>query len=81
MAAVLVSVLWRCAVRERLVRPDAADQEVQTLTRRLMPGLAGYLVMIVLGLFLPVVAVLGYVAIALYLIVSFGLIRNRSHRS
>jgi uncharacterized membrane protein len=37
-AAVLVSVLWRYAVRERLVRPDMADEEVQTLTKSRVRG-------------------------------------------
>ncbi len=78
LASVLVSVLWRYAVHERLVRPDAADEEVQTLTKRLTPGLAGYLVVIVVGVFLPFVAVFGYLAIAVYFILPFGLIRHRS---
>jgi len=33
------------------VRPDAADEEIQLLTQRLTPGLAGYLVLIIAGLF------------------------------
>ena len=33
------------------------------------PGLAGYVVMIVLGLFLPVIAVIGYFAIAVFILV------------
>jgi hypothetical protein len=45
-------------VRERLIRHDIADSDVKMLTRRLTPGLAGYVLMIVLGLFLPVAAVL-----------------------
>ena len=76
-AAVLVSVLWQYAVREGLVRPDAADEEVQRLTTRLTPGLAGYVVMIVVGLFLPIVAIVGYLAIPVLLIVPFGLRRRR----
>ena len=77
MASVLVSVLWRYAVRERLVRPDADDEEVQVLTKRLTPGLAAYVILIGLGLFLPVVAVLGYLAIAVYFIVPLRQIRHR----
>lgn len=77
LTSVVMSVLWRYAVRERLVRPDAADDDVRTLTRRLTPGLAGYLAMIAVGLFLPVVAVLGYLAIAVYIIVPFDAIRHR----
>jgi len=64
-------VLWRYAVRAHLVRPDAADAEIQLLTQRLTPGLAAYLVLITTGLFLPVVAVVGYLAIALYYIIPF----------
>jgi uncharacterized membrane protein len=80
MASVLVSVLWRYAVRERLVRPDAADEEVQVLTKRLTPGLAGYIIVIILGLFLPFIALLGYLAIAVYLVVPFRLKRHRLSR-
>jgi TMEM175 potassium channel family protein len=73
LAAVLVSVLWRYAVGAGLVRPDAADEEIQTLTTRLTPGLGGYVMMIVVGLFLPIVAIVGQLAIAVILIVPFGL--------
>ncbi len=76
-AAVLVSVLWRYSVREGLVRPDSDDEEVQTLSRRLTPSLGGYVVLIVIGLFVPTVAIVGYLLIAIYLIVPFGLIRGR----
>jgi len=34
--------------------------------------------MIVVKLFLPVVAVLGYLAVAVYIIVPFGALRHRS---
>jgi TMEM175 potassium channel family protein len=71
LASVLVSVLWRYAVREHLVHAEASDEEVQVLTKRLTPGLAGYVVLIGLGLFLPVVAVLGYLVIAIYFVVPF----------
>ena len=55
VAVVLLSILWRYAVSEGLVRPDTADEEIQTLTTKLTPGLGGYVVMIVVGLFLPTV--------------------------
>jgi uncharacterized membrane protein len=79
--AILVWVLWRYAVSERLVRPDADAAEVQVLTKRLTPGLAGYLAMIILGLFLPIAAVFGYLAIALFFILPFGLKGRRASRS
>ncbi len=71
LASTLLLVLWRYAVRYRLVRPDAADEEVQLLTRRLTPGLAGYLVLIPAGLFIPIAAVIGYLGVALYYIITF----------
>jgi uncharacterized membrane protein len=71
LASTLLLVLWRYALRNRLVRPDAADEELQLLTKRLTPGLAGYLVLIIAGLFIPDLAVTGYLAIALYGIIPF----------
>ena len=78
LTSVLVWVLWRYAVREQLVRPDLADEDVKTITKRLTPALVAYVVMIVLGLFLPVLAVLGYLAIAIYILVPFHAMRHRS---
>jgi uncharacterized membrane protein len=66
LASTLLLVLWRYALRNRLVRPDAADEEVQLLTKRLTPGLAGYPVFICAGLFIPVAAIIGYLGVALY---------------
>jgi uncharacterized membrane protein len=83
LASGLVAVLWRYAVRERLVRPDADDTEVQLLTRRLTPGLGGYVVLIVLGLFRPVAAVVGYLVIAVFFILPIhevGRSRRRASR-
>jgi uncharacterized membrane protein len=71
LTTTLLTVLWRYAVRAKLVRPDLADEEVELLTERLTPGLAAYLVLIVSGLFVPLVAVIGYLAIALYYIIPF----------
>ena len=80
LASALVSLLWRYAIRAGLVRPDTADNDGQTLTRQLTPGLAGYLAMLVVGLFLPVLAVAGYLAIAVYLLVPVGLSRHAGRR-
>src|SRR6266576_1128959 len=71
LATTMLLVLWRYAVRAKLVRPDLADEEVELLTERLTPGLGGYLVLIVSGLFVPVIAVIGYLGIALYYIIPF----------
>ena len=71
LALIMVSVTWRYAVRERLVRPDLADEDVQTLTKRLTPTLGVYVAMIVVGLFVPIVAVVGYLALALFILLPF----------
>ena len=85
LTSTLLLLLWRYAVHAELVRPDAADEEVQLLTERLTPGLTGYLVLIVAGLFLPVIAVIGYLAIAIYYIVPSrhltNAIRRKLHRA
>ena len=72
----MLSVLWRYAVCARLVNPDVGDEEVTLLTQRLTPGLAGYGLLIVADLFLPVLAVIGYL-----LIVPFFLIPVRRRRT
>jgi uncharacterized membrane protein len=71
LTSTLLFVLWRYAVQERLVRPDMNDEEIQLLTNRLTPGLVGYVVLIVVGLFVPLIAVIGYLGIALYIILPF----------
>jgi uncharacterized membrane protein len=51
LTAMLLSLLWRYAVREGLIRTDIADDDVKVITRKLTPGLVGYVVMIMLGVF------------------------------
>ena len=78
IAAALLSVLWRYALHARLIRPDADDDEITLLTSRLTPGLAGYAVLIVVGLFVPVAAVIGYLAIAVFFLIPVH-IHKRDH--
>ena len=72
-----MSVLWRYAVHEQLVRPDLADKDVRLLTKRLTPTLGVYLGMIVVGVFLPIVAVIGYLALALFILIPLRGLRRR----
>ncbi len=81
LTMVMVSLLWRYALREHLVRPDLADDDVRTLTTRLTPSLGAYVVMILVGLLLPTVAVAGYLVIALFLLLPVSLLRHRSSPS
>ena len=68
-AASLLALLWRYARHAQLVRPDAKDEEITLLTQRLTPGLAGYGLVIVIGLFVPIAAVIGYLLIALFFLI------------
>ena len=71
VASSLLLLLWRYALHVRLVRPDADDEDVQLLTKRLTPGLVAYLVLIIAGFFVPIVAAVGYLAVALFFIIPF----------
>jgi uncharacterized membrane protein len=64
----LLSLLWREALRNRLVHPATDDDEITLLSMRLRPSLALYVVLIVVGLFTPLIAVIGYLVIAFFLI-------------
>lgn len=72
LIATVTSLLWRYASR-RLAQSDASEEDIRLLTQRLTPGVAGYLLTIVLGLFLPLVAVFGYLALALFLLLPLRL--------
>src|SRR5262245_3600990 len=78
VTALVLSAVWRYALSAHLVRPDTTDEDVKLLTKKLSPGLGGYAVMIVLGIFQPVVAVVGYLAIAVFYLVPFPSIRRHS---
>ena len=71
----LLSVLWTLAVRGQLVHPATGDEEITLLSKRLKPSLALYLVLIVVGWFTPLVAVIGYLVIAFILIFPLHLMR------
>lgn len=75
-ASALLAVLWRYALHAHLVRPEAGADEVAVLSKKLTPGLAFYVVMIGLGLFFPVVAVIGYLAIAVFYLVPIRSLRR-----
>ena len=76
-AMVLLSLLWVQAVRANLVHPDTDDDEIKLLTARLRPSLALYIVLIIVGWFTPLVAVIGYLVIAFVLIFPIKLRRRQ----
>ena len=82
-ASAMLSVLWRYALHAKLISDTSKDEEIQLLTRRLTPGLAGYLVLLATGLVVPFVAVVGYLAIAIFFLVptrTLRAVRKRNGR-
>jgi TMEM175 potassium channel family protein len=71
LATTMLLVLWRDAIRAKLVRPDLGDEEIELLTQRLTPGLGGLRGPDRDRAVRPVVAVIGFLAIALYYIIPF----------
>jgi uncharacterized membrane protein len=78
LIAVLLFLIWRYVVGVGHVRSDVSEEEISVLTRHLTPGFAGYIGVLVLGLFFPTLAVIGYLGVALYLLIPFGILRFRS---
>ncbi len=78
LIAVLLFLMWRYVVSEGHVRRDVSNEEIAVLTRHLTPGFAGYVALLILGLFFPTAAVVGYLGVAVYLLVPFGIFRYRS---
>ena len=64
------------ARREHLYSPDQADEELQTDRRKLWPALIGYVIAILVGIAAPKVAVVLYLALAVYLVVPFRDVRR-----
>ena len=64
LCSLLLSGLWRYALAAGLVRDDADATEIAVISRRLTPGLGAYAALIILGLFFPNAAVVGYLVVA-----------------
>ena len=76
-ASVVLSAVWRYALSAGLIDPQARRAELRYLTQRLAPGLAGYVGLIVLGWFRPLIAVIGYMLLAVFLLIP---VRRRGRR-
>jgi uncharacterized membrane protein len=72
----LLVALDAYAGREHLYADGEADDELLTERRGLWPVLAGYVIAILIGLAAPTVAVVLYLALALFLVVPFRDIRR-----
>ena len=78
VCATMLWLLWRHAVRAKLILADATDTEIALLTERVSPSIGGYLALILVGLWLPIVAVIGYLVVAVFLILPIP-VRRRLH--
>ncbi|OBH01822.1 hypothetical protein A5698_07580 [Mycobacterium sp. E136] len=76
LVSAVVSLMWRYAVWQSLIRTGVSAADVSLITKRLTPGLAGYAVFLAAGLFFPIIAVFGYLVIAVYFIVPFAALRG-----
>jgi uncharacterized membrane protein len=81
----LGSALDAYARYEHLYSRAGEDEELQITQRKFLPVVAGYVIAIIVGLLLPVVAVILYAGLAVYLVVPFReatrvLIRRHSSR-
>lgn len=72
----LLAALDAYARREHLYARGGADEDLRTERRQLWPVLAGYVIAIVVGLAVPVAAVMVYFALAVFLVVPFREIRR-----
>lgn len=58
LMSILISVMWRYAVRTSLVDPEIADDDVRAATKMLTPTIGFYVVALIVAYFRPEVAVL-----------------------
>jgi uncharacterized membrane protein len=74
------SLVWHYAVAEHLVQRDNKEEEVRAISAKLDPSLASYAVGIGIGLLWPTVAVVLYLAIALFMIIPFRAVFRQLRR-
>jgi hypothetical protein len=61
-----MGALWATAARDRdLLKPDVSQEEIETVLRRTTPSIGFYALVILLALVLPHVAAIGYLVIAI----------------
>jgi len=68
-SAVLLAVLWRYARSRGLLRETMDEQLKDAMSRRLEPGVMGYVVVIVGSYFAPRIALVCYFVVSVYLLV------------
>ena len=71
---VLLVGLWRYAMSAGLAQLDGGEGDARLFLRRVIPAGVAYLLLIFIGFPSPTVAVVGYLAVAIFLILPFGAI-------
>ncbi len=66
LCRLLLTWLWRVCTKDHLIRPEIDRADLKRLTRRLNPGVLLYVGAIVIGVFVPDVGSLLYLAVAIY---------------
>jgi uncharacterized membrane protein len=62
----LLSALWGSVLRDRyLLKPEVGEDEIKAITLAAAPNIGFYIAMIVLAIFVPVVAVFGFLVVAI----------------
>ena len=75
--AALISALWRYARHAKeLLRTDATDDELAALTAKSTPGLVGLLLATAVGVVVPSVGALCFLAVSTFLVIPFREIRD-----
>jgi uncharacterized membrane protein len=70
--ALLMEALWRYALHAReLMRSELTDDELAALTTKSTPSLGLFIGSIVVGIFLPTLGVLCFLAVSAYLVIPF----------
>jgi uncharacterized membrane protein len=69
LISLVINALWRSIARDRsLLDPDVSEREVGAITRAATPNVAFYCGAIVLAIFAPKVAAVGYLLIAIVVV-------------
>ncbi len=69
VTSLLLGAMWGSVVRDRRVlKPDVSEQEINAIARATTPGIGFYVVFIGLALLAPRLAVFGYLAVAIVLV-------------
>ena len=73
----LLTAFWAAAARDRdLLEPGISEQEARTILHAATPNIGSFVAVIVLAIFAPKVAAVGYLAVAI-----FALVRARGNRT